>query len=222
LVELLLGIVVFVIAAVVMGNHIATNYQTTATQRDKVFAFTKAQAILSEIHAFVDRGDVEAAIDLDVIDDGTVWKPSLTVAESGGTVLPPDHPLSGNYQRESRWVWARKISVRPFSGLNNRNVRYVTVRIGKLDSNGRVHELASLSSVVNSVGSAFPATQVFDVYLLATENIPGWWVYMEAIVPFVESAITDLENRNPGLSVRSHWITKSGYGRNRAYRPTIN
>lgn len=223
LVELLLGVVVFLIAAVVLGNHITSNYTATAMQRDKVFAFTKAQAMLSEIHALVDRGDIDAAIDLDVLDDGVTTKPALTIArDQAGVLVSPDHELSGNIERQGDWVWSRRISVRPFAGLNNRNVRYVTVRILKRDNVGREHEMASLSSVVNSIGSAFPSTQVFDVYLLAVENIPGWWVFMEAIVPFVESAITDLENRNPGLSVRTHWISKSAYGRNPVYRPFFN
>lgn len=223
LVELLMGVVIFLVAAVVLGNHISSNYRSTQAQKDKVFAYTKAQAILAEIHSSLDRGEFAAAIDLDVLDDGIVPRPTLSIArDQFGALIAPDHPLSGNIDREGQWVWSRRISVRPFTGLMNRTVRYVSVRILKQARSGEVHEIASLSSVVNSVGSAFPTTQVFDVYLLACENIPGWWVFMEAIVPFVESAITDLENRNPGLSVRTHWITKAGYGRDPLYRPYIN
>ncbi|MEC7584007.1 MAG: hypothetical protein VYE77_06790, partial [Planctomycetota bacterium] len=61
-----------------------------------------------------------------------------------------------------------------------------------------------------------------DLYLLAIENIPGWWVFMDSIRPFIESTITDLETRNPGLEVRTHWITKSSFGRNPVYRPYTN
>ena len=223
LIELLMGVTIFLVAAIVLGNHISSNYRTTQSQRDKVFAYTKAQAILAEIHSSLDRGDFSAAIDLDVLDDGIVPRPTLSIAnDANGGLILPDHPLSGNISRENRWVWGRRISVRPFSGLLNRTVRYVTVRIVKESRAGQIREIASLSSVVNSVGSAFPTTQVFDVYLLACENIPGWWVFMEAIIPFVESAVTDLENRNPGLSVRTHWITKSGYGRDPLYRPMVN
>ena len=112
--------------------------------------------------------------------------------------------------------------MQPFVGLNNRNVRYVTVRIFKRDQNGVEHPMADLSAVINSAGSAFPTTQVFDVYLLAIENIPGWWVFMDSIKPFVESMITDLETRNPGLQFRTHWITKAAFGRNQGYRPYVN
>lgn len=221
--EMAFGMLILVLGAVVLINHISINFQTTNTERDRVFAYTKAQSILSEIQAFVDRGQVDAAVDLDVLDDGVVNKPALTInTDSGGALLAPGHALSGNYQRNSAWVWSRRISVQPFVGLNNRNVRYVTVRVYKRDANGHDHGMADLSAVINSAGSAFPTTQVFDLYLLAIENIPGWWVFMDSIKPFVESMITDLETRNPGLQFRTHWITKAAFGRNQGYRPYSN
>ena len=54
--ELAFAMVVFVIAAVALLNQLTTNYSTTRHQRDVVFAYAKAQAILAEIQAFVDRG----------------------------------------------------------------------------------------------------------------------------------------------------------------------
>ena len=220
--ELAFGMLVFVIGAVVLINHLSVNYSSTKAQSDRVFAFTKAQAILAEVQAYVDRGEAAAAIDLDALDDGVTNKAPLTISEESGALVPADHPLSGNHQRDGQWLWSRRITVQPFTGLNNRNVRYVTVRIYKRDMNGVEHQLANLSSVVNSVGSAYPTTQTFDIYLIALENIPGWWVYMDAIQPFVESTISDLKSRNPGLDVRTHWITKTSYGRNRMYRPYLN
>jgi hypothetical protein len=220
--ELAFGMLVFVIVAVVLINHLSVNYTTTRGQRDSVFAYGKAQSILAEIQAYVDRGDAAAAIDLDAMDDGVANRPQLTITRQGTTLVPADHPISGNYQRDVDWVWSRRITVQRFPGLNNRNVRFVTVQVFKKDPSGNDHPLASISSVVNSVGSAFPTTQVYDLYLLAVENIPGWWVFMESIVPFVESAITDLEARNPGLSIRTHWITKASYGRNALYTPYVN
>ena len=221
--ELAFGMLIMVIGAVVLINHISVNFQTTNTERDRVFAYSKAQAILAEIQGFVDRGQVDAAVDLDVLDDGIVSKNPLTIAtDQYGSLVAADHVLSGNYQRDTEWVWARRITVQPFVGLNNRNVRYVTVRIFKRDQNGVEHPMADLSAVINSAGSAFPTTQVFDVYLLAIENIPGWWVFMDSIKPFVESMITDLETRNPGLQFRTHWITKAAFGRNQGYRPYVN
>lgn len=220
--EMAFAILIMVIGAVVLIEHISVNYRTTATERDRVFAYSKAQAILAEIQAFVDRGQVDAAVDLDVLDDGIVSKNPLTIQTEGGALVAADHAVSGNYQRGGQWVWCRRITVQPFLGLNNRNVRYVTVRIFKRDADGNENPMADLSAVINSAGSAFPTTQVFDVYLLAVENIPGWWVFMDSIKPFVESMISDLENRNPGLTFRTHWITKASFGRNQAYRPYTN
>jgi hypothetical protein len=222
-VELAFSFLILVIGGVVMVNHLAVNYRATDNERDRVFAYSKAQAILSEIQSFVDRGGIEAAVDLDVLDDGVVNKAPLTIqTDQFGSLVAADHVLSGNYQRDGAWQWSRRISVQPFAGLDNRNVRYVTVRVYKRDRNGNEHPLADLSAVINSAGEAFPTTQVFDVYLLAIENIPGWWVFMDSIKPFVESMITDLENRNPGLDFRTHWITKASFGRNRLYRPYTN
>ena len=220
--ELTFAMLILVVSSAVLINHLSVNYSTTAVERDRVFAFSKAQAILSEIQAFVDGGGVDAAVDLDVLDDGIVTKNALTIQTDNGTLVLPDHPVSGNYQRDGQWLWSRRITVQPFLGLNNRNVRYVTVRIFKRDSDGNESAMADLSAVINSAGSAYPTTQVFDVYLLAIENIPGWWVFMDSIKPFVESMITDLENRNPGMTFRTHWITKAAFGRNQAYRPFIN
>jgi len=221
--ELAVAMLVLVIGAVLLLNHLSLNYMSTATERDRVFAFSKAQAILSEVQSFADRGSLDVPIDLDALDDGIVNKDQLTIqTDSQGTLVLPDHVVSGNYRRDGDWIWSRRITVRPFAGLQNRNVRYVTVRVFRRDKNGMERSLADLSAVINSAGGAFPTTQVFDVYLLAIENIPGWWVFMDSIKPFVESMINDLENRNPGLQFRTHWITKASFGRNQGYRPYTN
>ena len=103
--ELAFALLILVIGAVVLINHISVNFSSTATERDRVFAFSKAQAILSEIQAYVDRGDIDAAIDLSILDDGTTTEPTLTVQTQPGTgdpgvglLVAADHPISGNYQ----------------------------------------------------------------------------------------------------------------------------
>jgi len=63
---------------------------------------------------------------------------------------------------------------------------------------------------------------VYDVYLIAVENVPGWWLYMDNVVPFVENAMQDLEARHPGLQFRKHWIRELAYGRDMLYRPYVN
>ncbi len=219
--ELAFAMLILVVGGVVLINHLAVNYQTTQSERDRVFAYSKAQAILSEIQNYVDRGEIEA-VDLDTLDDGVTNKFTLSIQQDAGVLIAPDHVVSGNMQRNGQWVWSRRISVQPFAGVDNRNVRYVTVRVYRRDALGNDRPLADLSAVVNSSGEAFPATQVYDVYLFAIENVPGWWVFMDSMRPFMESMIMDLQTRNPGLQFRTHWITKAAFGRNRAYRPYTN
>ncbi len=222
MVEMMISIMVFLVVAMALLQHMTQRYSSTMNHRQRVFAYAKAQAILAEMHALVGGSDDTAAIDLDTYDDGALYVATLSINEEAGSLVPPEHPISDNTTRNGAWEWYRQIKVRPFAGLNNRSMRYVTVSVFRRTRDGQQVEHASLSSVINSVGSAFPTTQVFDVYLLALENIPGWWVYMENIVPSVEAAITDLETRNPGLAIRTHWITKSSYGRNQLYKPASN
>lgn len=221
LLELMLAVVMFATMAVVLLQQINIGYTASNNQRNRTWAYLKAQSILAEMHALV-NSDEAAAIDLEVFDDGALSNPVLSIRSDGGVPIAADHPLSGNTQQGSGWRWHRKVSVRPFAGINNRNMRYVSVTITRTDAYGQQNEEASLSSVINSLSEAYPTTQVFDVYLLAIENIPGWWVYMDSIVPAVEAALDDLETRNPGLSLRSHWITRLSNGRNQRYNPYFN
>jgi hypothetical protein len=45
---------------------------------------------------------------------------------------------------------------------------------------------------------------------------------MQDVVPFVDSAMADLEARQPGLQFRRHWIRKLSYGRDPYYTPYVN
>lgn len=220
--ELMLALIIMVIATTVLIGHLALTYRSSRSLRDRVFGFMVAKSILSEVHAFATVGEGEGTNDIDSFDDGVTPNPILTTAtDSLGNKLAPTHELSGNYQQQGDWVWSRLISVRPLPGMDNRKLRYVSVRVMKRE-NGKTREIANLSAIVNSLAHNYPSSQVFDFYFIAIENVPGWWVHMEAIRPFMEAMVTDLERSNPGLTIRSHWITKASYGRNKVYRPYIN
>jgi len=221
-VELIMAVVLMVLATMVLISHLALSYKQSRSQRDRVFAFMVAKSILAEVQALANGAENSGTNVIDRLDDAISTNPVLTIAESGGVPVLPDHELSGNSERNGKWVWTRQIIVRPLPGLNNRKLRYVSVRVLKQDDRGFEREIANLSSVVNSLAQTYPATQVFDVYFLAIENIPGWWVHMDSIRPFMEAMVTDLERNNPGLSLRTHWITKASYGRNPVYRPFTN
>ena len=220
--EMAFAFLILVTVSLALLNHTSLIYRRNANEKDKVFAYSKATAILAELQSYVNRTEEAAANSLDIFDDGSSYNHSLTITEDGGP-LAPDHPLSGNILQQGEWSWARRITVKPFAGLDNRNVRYVTVKVFKRQRlSERWEVLADLSGVVNSVASSFPPSQAYDVYLLALENVPGWWVHMDSIRPFVEATITDLEARNPGAKFRTHWITKASYGRNALYTPWVN
>lgn len=223
LLEVIFSIAIFGLVAVAAAEHIGLSWSFTKMNRERIFAYRKAQSILAELQAFVDRGDAEVAADLDRFDDGTSLSNALTITESSGNLVEPAHPASLNATTEGGvWKWSRQISVRPFPGQQTRDVRFVTVRIFRRNKDHTRTRLAEMSSVIRSIGQSYPTTQVYDVYLLALENIPGWWVYMDSIHPFVESTLTDLQARNPGLTFRTHWITKAGFGRDPYYAPYMN
>jgi hypothetical protein len=221
-VELLVAASILATACLVLVGHLASSWNRTTFNRERIFAYEKATSILAEMQAFVDRGEAASASDLDTFDDGVTTNDVLTIARLDGKELPPDHELSGNAHDDGIWKWTRQISVRPFGDTKTRDVRLVTVRMFRRDSSSELKPYAEVMSVIRSIGTAYPTTQVYDVYLLAIENVPGWWVYMDSIQPFIEATITDLEGRNPGLELRTHWITKLSYGRDRQYAPYTN
>lgn len=222
-VELAFSMLILVAVALTLVQHVSGVYKRNTKHNDRVRAHAIASSILAELQSHVNVSDKTSASSLTAFDDGTSYNPVLSIMTEGGTPIAPDHPLSKNELANGQWSWSRRVSVRAFPGINNRNVRYVTVKVYRRKRGSNDWErLADLSGVVNSIGSSYPTSQVFDVYLLALENIPGWWVHMDAIRPFVEASITDLEARNPGAKIRTHWITKASYGRNPTYTPYVN
>ncbi len=227
LIEILLAAAMVALASLTAVTYVTRGAQHTQWTRDKVFARQKAMAMLAELRAHVDGGAGGVAADLDGYDDGAGYEPSLTIAAdpaTPGAYLPPAAPASANVLDGGRWRWHRQVSIRPFPGVPTRDLRICTVRVYRTRANDKMpgERMAELSSVVRSVGDAFPSSQVYDVYLIACENVPGWWVFMDSIQPFVEAALSDLEGRNPGLKFRTHWITKLGYGRDEEYAPYTN
>ncbi len=227
LIEILISATIVVLAAMMGVMHVIRTRHHLEWSRDKSFARSKAVSILDELRAYVEGGEGEVAADLDGFDDGVSESAVLSITPDPtdpGAFVAPDHPVSGNNHDAENWRWFRRITVRPFAGIESRDLRIVTIRMFRL-RDGDVapgEQMAEVSSVIRTVGDAYPSTQVYDVYLLALENVPGWWVYMDAIQPFIEATLTDLEGRNRGLKFRTHWITKLGYGRDEEYAPYTN
>jgi len=234
----LIGVLVY--ATVTISS---TGIKLTKSNMDKQFATQKAISMLEEMKALVQVNQGTTITVLDGYDDGTNYRARLTTR---GLILtdPPAEPVSGNillgptYATQSfttftpqpavGWLYSRQISVKPLTDPNNplqvigsTDVRLVRVRVYKNDESGP-RLLAEVASVIRTLAVAFPPTQVYDVYCIAVENIPGWWVNMSSLVPFVQAAINDLQDRHPGLSYRQHWITHAAFGRDTQYKPYVN
>lgn len=219
------------LAEVVVGLGIVTiliytsvTFMTTATRglqlnQNKQFAAQKAISILEELKALAQNEDPGAT--LDEFDDGAMFDPVLTTERVGGVPPPPQNSPSDNTRMNpTTWLYERQISVARIPG-QSADVRLVKVRM-YINEPGGKRLMAEVASVIRARATTFSPTQVYDVYAVAIENVPGWWVYMSNIVPFVNSTITNLQARNPGLEFRVHWITKLAYGRDQQYLPWIN
>ena len=207
------------IVAIIVGfstTMMSTALRGTQDNINKQFATQKAVSMLEELRALVQTDSGATAVVLDDYDDGTTNRTVLTTRTG---VTDPADPGSGNTRVGSEWLYERRISVQRVQGAND--VRLVNVKVYVRDVGG-LRVLAEVAGILSTIPNNMPPTQVYDVYLLAVENVPGWWVYMQNIRPFVEGAISDLQARHPGLEFRQHWIRKLSYGRDPLYTPWVN
>ncbi len=218
LIEFIVAVGILTICLLSATVYISSTVQGTRQNVDKDFAIQKAISILEELKGIFEGKTGGDATLLDGYDDGTETYPILTIQDG---LTDPGHPASGNTHNGDRWRFERQISVEKFPSVQSNDVRLVKVRIFAWQQ-GLKREVAEVTSVIRTIADAYPPAQVYDVYALAIENVPGWWVYMANLVPFVEKAISDLEARNPGLEFRVHWVRKLAYGRDQQYRPYIN
>ena len=227
LVEILLAAALLSVAALVAVAHMTQAAGHADWTRDRVFARQKALSIIAEMRTYVSGLGGATASDLDTFDDGVTVHPTLSIARTPSdpdSFIEPDHLLSGNEMESGQWRWYRRISVMPLQGQNRNDLRECTVRIYRMRPSdvppGEM--MAQVSTIIRTIGEAYAASQVFDLYLIAIENVPAWWVTMDAMRPFVDASLQELQSRNPGLKFRTHWITTLGYGRDEEYAPYTN
>lgn len=212
-------LVALAIVAIIMGfstTMISSALRGTQDNINKQFATQKAVSMLEELRALVQTDKGDTAVVLDDYDDGTTNQTLLTTRRG---VKDPADAASGNTKVGDQWLFERRVTVQRLQGAND--VRLVNVKVFVRDVGG-LRVLAEVAGVLSTIGQNMPPTQVYDVYLIAVENVPGWWLYMQNIVPFVEGAIADLETRHPGLEFRTHWVRKLSYGRDPQYMPHVN
>lgn len=222
LVEVLVSLTLVVVALYAMLRFTSSAYRTSRHTMDRQFATQKAISMLEELRALVQVQNNSATV-LDAFDDGITLNPVLTTDTS---ITDPAAGLSNNVRVSgTTWHYVRQVSVSLLPGTADANVRLVNVRVynNRDDNNdGQKDTLAEVAGVIRTAAGNFPTTQVYDVYALAIENVPGWWVYMANLIPFVQTAVQNVQARNPGLELRVHWITALAYGRDKQYRPQIN
>ena len=83
LLEVIFSIAIFSVVAVAAAEHIGLSWSYTSLNRDRIFAYRKAQSLLAELQAYVDRGDAEVAADLDRFDNGIGIEDTLTITDRG-------------------------------------------------------------------------------------------------------------------------------------------
>ncbi|MEO8036590.1 MAG: prepilin-type N-terminal cleavage/methylation domain-containing protein, partial [Acidobacteriota bacterium] len=209
----IVGVLIFATSTVMNSA-----YRLSRHNEDKQFATQKAIAMLEELKAIVEVTNGSSIVLLDGYDDAGLYRNVLTTQ---GNVLTDDpaSPTSGNRRIGAGWLYSRQISVLR-TAVND--VRIVRVRVYRNEETGAQTLAAEVAGVLRTLAVTFPPTEVYDVYCVAIENVPGWWVNLESLQPFVQTALSNLQARNPGLEFRSQFITKLSYGRDREYKPYIN
>jgi hypothetical protein len=155
-------------------------------------------------------------------------------------------PLSGNPVTGSGYSYVRTVEIdadaNSAGAVIDPNVRKIWVRVYRAYKNpgpsavstpapanpnnpadlNEANPLAEVYGMVHSLGAANQPTQVMDIYLLALESVPGWWSHTSDLIPLMNDAMVSLQSRNPGLQLRSHWITTMSFGRDLEYTPETN
>lgn len=220
LIEVLVVVAIFAIAVVSYLTFFTDALVHTRRADERRIGVQKAMTMMEEVRAFVESGAENRVDLLDNFDDGLRYNPVLTIAKG---VSDPADPLSGNEKFGAGWKYYRRIRVESLKGEESKELRQVSISVFQSpDGNPGGVSRAELSGIFRTLASPLPPTQVMDVYAIAIENIPGWWVNMTTLRPLVESAFGDLESANPGLKFRVHWITRLSYGRDRLYAPLVN
>jgi prepilin-type N-terminal cleavage/methylation domain-containing protein len=215
LVEVLVSLLLVSVIIFATVTFITGAFRSTAHNQEKEFATQKAISILDELKSFVEDKQGVGSL----LDDFNELSDSPVLTIQNGAV--PDDPVSSNLayvSSPSGWLYTKQITVTPIGDADNRlvNVKVFTYKYGTKTL------ISEVAGVLRTIAPSFAPTQVYDVYLIAIDNIPGWWVYMQNIVPFVQATLQDIQSRNPGLEFRTHWIRKLSYGRDWQYAPYFN
>jgi type II secretory pathway pseudopilin PulG len=228
LVELLVGVAILGMLIYATMNVTTAVTRNTKTNMDRQFATQKAISMLEELKALVQVNTGTSITVIDDYNDAGAFRLRLTTLGGDPNSNPGDE-LSGNVTQGSGWLYSRQISVKPMTDPNDssilissNDVRMVRVRVYRNLPNGQRQLMSEVASIVRTLAASFSPSQVYDVYCIAIENVPGWWVNMSTLITFAQNAVGDLQVRHPGLVFRQRMITTLAYGRDSQYQPYIN
>jgi len=220
LVEMLITIVILSIIILSMTRIQYFMSKHTVRIKEKTFATQKVIQMMEELRSFVSGSEKKQIDVLDDYDDGSKFNPILSTDRN---IIDASASPSNNIQVGKGWKYFRKITVlripeEPFT-------RKVYIRIYKTSITNPlapIETLAETVSVLKTIATEYTSIQVVDLYIIAIENVPGWWSSIARMKPMFESIIQDLKTRCPQLEIRQHWITRLAYGRDLQYLPYIN
>jgi Tfp pilus assembly protein PilV len=241
LVEILMTLAVLVIGVQTATLVVSTLAKQNVANRDRIFATEKALQMLEELRQLILVNNATLTTLDQFYEDGNglpVYKWTLTtkwdithVPVTNAAVpdaISATDPHSANPLRNGCFGFVRHIDI--WSNTQDANVRTIYVRVYKAapncitptPANPGSAPLAEVYGEVHSLGSVVGPQQTMDVYLLALENVPGWWTRTSNLIPLMQAAVVNIQAMNPGLSLRTHWIQTLSYGRDLEYTPEIN
>jgi len=239
LVELLVAVTIMGVLVVGAITYYAAAYRSTTLGQDRTFCTQKAIQLVNELRGKTVGTNLSISlVPFDqVLEDsfGTIlesrFSPVLSLQVSPDLATFPDapaSPISGNVRVGDRWKFQRQIDVRRFSYTQPSTAEeplLVTVRCfytDAFDPDKGGLPLAEITTVLRGLIQNVPTSQVFDLYVLAVDNVPGWWQTLSDLRSIVTGSISNLQAANPGLGYRVHWITRSAFGRDKSYTPFLN
>ncbi len=202
LAEVLVGLMILSVMIMTTLTTTTTALKLTKNNVNKEFATQKAISMLEELRSLVQTSNGSTLTFLDAYDDGTQNKFILTTQgqKTNPVSTQPEDLISGTPLAERGGCTSAASRSSRYPGQGN-DVRFVNVKVF-INEDGKQRLLAEVASVLRTLVVDMPTTQVYDVYAVAVENVPGWWTFMSNIVPFVRSTISDMQARNPGLVFR--------------------
>ncbi len=227
LVELMIavGILAGLSSAVMMARSFMA--KQTINTNDKSYATQKAIQMFEELKALVNGSETGVNV-LDNYSDGTNYNAVLTTdknVDTGLSTANPANALSANKATEGgHWRYLRQVQVNHVG--NDPNTRQIIIKVWLFQSDDNPTKpgilLSEIGGILRTIVSTNPPTQVMDVYVLAINNIAGWWAHESILYQTYQNVINNIQTNNPGLVIRPHYITRTSYGRDSQYLPYIN